>query len=176
MQLGATGGARPLGAFSTAGARRLRAFVHTLHYSCVSYCTSGSHHVDTAISAGLSVGRYFDTIVVSRYRFGRYRYRGPDDTFWYHDTTEYRDIDDDTCHELKRICSEMITVAPTQVHKQHQRTFNDASQCFTVSKFHLGVILSSSIATVDTAQKRDVIVDRHLTMSMHVSSVCRAAY
>jgi len=97
--------------------------------------------------------------------FGRYRYRGPGDTFWYHDTTEYRDTDDDTCHELKRVCSEMITVAPTQVHKQYQRTFTYASQCFTVSQLHLGVILSSSIATVDTAQDIDVIVDRHLTMS-----------
>ena len=102
-----------------------------------------------------------------------------DDTFWYHDTTEYRDADDDTCHELKRVCSEMITVAPAQVHKKYQRTygtFSYASQCFTVSKFNLGIILSSSIATVDTAQDIDVIVDRHLTMSMHVSSVCRGAY
>ena len=84
---------------------------------------------------------------------------------------EYRDTDDDTCHELKRICSEMITVAPMQVHKQYQRTFSYASQCFTV-------ILSSFIATVDTAQDLDVIVDldHHLTMSMHVSSVCRGAY
>ena len=74
----------------------------------------------------------------------------------------------------------MTTVAPTQVglHKQYQRTFSHASQCFTVSKFHLGVSLSSSIATVDTAQDLDVIVDldHHLTMSMHVSPVCRGAY
>ena len=57
------------------------------------------------------------------------------------------------------MCSEMITVAPTQVHKQYQRTFSYASQCFTVSKFNLGIILSSSIATVDAAQDLDVIVD-----------------
>ena len=49
----------------------------------------------------------------------------------------------------------MITVAPTQ----YQRTFSYASQCFAVSKFNLGVILSSSIATVDAAQDLDVIVD-----------------
>jgi len=84
---------------------------------------------------------------------------------------EYRDADDDTCHELKRICSEMITVAPTKVHRQYQRSFSYASQCFTVSKFNLGVILSSSIATMDTAHNTDVIVDHHLTMSIHVSSV-----
>jgi len=91
---------------------------------------------------------------------------------------EYRDTDDDTCHELKRICSEMITVAPTQVHKQYQRTFSYASQCFTVSKFNLGIIFSLSIATVDTALDIDIIVDldHHLTMSMHASFMCRAAY
>ena len=37
-------------------------------------------------------------------------------------------------------------------------------------------ILSSSVTTVDTVRDFSVIMDRHLTMSMHVSSVCRAAY
>jgi len=151
-------------------------------YGCVY--TSGTPYVTPVTPRwdGLSpsVGRYFDTIVVSRYRF-------LDDTgiaeltilFGVTIPLEYRDTDDDTCHELKRICSEMITVAPTQVHKEYQRTFSYASQCFTVSKFHLAVILSSSVATVDTvSHDPDVIVDldRHLTMSMHVSSVCCAAY
>ena len=99
--------------------------------------------------------------------FGRYRYRGPGDTFWYHDTTEYRDTDDDTCHELnKRVCSEIITVAPTQVHKQYQ--FAHSVTHHNVSLSHsciLASFFSSSIATVDTAQKLDVIVDCHLTMS-----------
>jgi len=37
-------------------------------------------------------------------------------------------------------------------------------------------ILSSSITTVDTARDLGVIMDRHLTMSAHVSSVCWSAY
>jgi len=52
------------------------------------------------------------------------RYRGPDDTFWYHDS-RYREVsryDDDTCHDLKQICSEMITAAPTQVQNYRHRT------------------------------------------------------
>jgi len=37
-------------------------------------------------------------------------------------------------------------------------------------------ILSSSVASMDTARDLGVIMDRHLTMSAHVSSVCRSTY
>jgi len=37
-------------------------------------------------------------------------------------------------------------------------------------------ILSSSVTTVDTARHLGVTMDRHLTMSVHVSSVSRSAY
>ena len=37
-------------------------------------------------------------------------------------------------------------------------------------------LLSSSITTVDTARDLVVVLDSHLPMSAHVSSVCRSAY
>jgi len=44
-----------------------------------------------------------NTFILSQYRhkdFSQYRYRGPGDTFRYHNTTEYHDTDDNTfsCH------------------------------------------------------------------------------
>ena len=38
------------------------------------------------------------------------------------------------------------------------------------------ITISQAVTTVDTARSLGVIMDRHLTMSAHVSSVCRSAY
>jgi len=50
--------------------------------------------------------------------------------------------------------------------------------CQQVKKIveHEVPILSSSITNVDTARDLGVIIDRHLTLSAHVSSVCWSAY
>jgi len=60
----------------------------------------------------------------------------------------------------------MIIIAPTQIQTISTRTSSYASQCFTVSKFNLGIILSLSIATMEWQH-------RTLTSLWTVISRCR---
>ena len=41
---------------------------------------------------------------------------------------------------------------------------------------HEVMVLSTSVTTVDTTRDLGVVLDSHLTMSAHISSVCRSAY